>query len=362
MFPSKGYKSPAKRHTNMTQSRFSLYVISVVALALLILVPGCSMISTSEQQRDLLVQTITPENASQISEEARTGLPSDEYRLVLDYLKRVHPELPYGQLPTGLTLQTIVERQQDFEASSLGQAEGSASIASGKSTPVGEANAEKPGLAPPVARPPASSTQSSVTPAPTAQAAPQQAAATRTEAPVPPPQATTEVVLDGTPIKIRLDQAISSKQNQDGDMFQATLEDDLVVNGGLVAPQGSKVVGKLSNVKASGKVQGRATISVALTTIEVGQELYDIRTNTLAFEAQGTGKKDATKVGIGTGIGAVIGAIAGGGRGAAIGGVIGAGAGTGVVLATSGTEVEFGVEQLFSFQLDQNVEMKVVTT
>jgi len=320
------------------------------------------MFSTWEQQRDLLVQTITPENASQISEEARTGLPYDEYRLVLDYLKRVHPELPDGRLPNGLTLRTIIESQRDFEASSLGQAEGSESLASGKSIPVAAARAENPALNPPVASPPASSAQSSSTPAPTAQVAPQQAAVTRTEAPVPPPQSAVEVVPDGTPIKIRLDQAISSKQNQDGDMFQATLEDDLVVNGKLVAPQGSKVVGQLSNVKASGKVQGRATISVALTSIEVGQEVYGIRTNTLAFEAQGTGKKDATKVGIGTGIGAVIGAIAGGGKGAAIGGVIGAGAGTGVVLATSGKEVEFGVEQLFSFQLDQDVEMKVVTT
>ena len=62
------------------------------------------MISTSEQQGDLLVQTITSENASQISEEARTGLSYDEYRLVLDYLKRVHPELPDGQLPNGLTV------------------------------------------------------------------------------------------------------------------------------------------------------------------------------------------------------------------------------------------------------------------
>jgi hypothetical protein len=103
-------------------------------------------------------------------------------------------------------------------------------------------------------------------------------------------------------------------------------------------------------------------MSVALASIEVGQEVYRIRTNTLAFEAQGTGKEDATKVGIGSGIGAVIGAIAGGGKGAAIGGAIGAGAGTGVVLATSGKEVEFGVEQLFSFQLDEDVEMQVVTT
>ena len=182
--------------------------------------------------------------------------------------------------------------------------------------------------------------------------------------PVPPPVPATEVVKlpDGTPIRVRLDQAISSKQNQDGDVFKATLEDDLIVAGKLVAPQGSKVVGRLSNVKASGKVQGRATLSVALTSIEVGQEAYGIRTNTLAFQAEGTGKADATKVGIGAGLGAVIGAIAGGGKGAAIGGAIGAGAGTGVVLATPGKDVEFGVEQLFSFQLDQDVEMQVVRT
>jgi hypothetical protein len=145
-------------------------------------------------------------------------------------------------------------------------------------------------------------------------------------------------------------------------MFQATLEDDLLVDGKLVAPEGSKVAGRLSNVKASGKVQGRATLSVVLTRIEVGQEAYGIQTNTLSFEAEGTAKADATKVGIGTGIGAVIGAIAGGGKGAAIGGAIGAGAGTGAVLVTSGKEVEFGIEQLFSFRLDQDIEMKVVTT
>lgn len=145
-------------------------------------------------------------------------------------------------------------------------------------------------------------------------------------------------------------------------MCKATLEDDLVVDGKLVAPQGNKMVGRLSNVKASGKVQGRATLSVALTSIEVGQEVYGIRTNTLAFEAQGTGTADATKVGIGNGLGAVIGAIAGGRKGAAIGGAIGAGAGTGVVLTTPGKEVKSGIEQLFKFQLDQDVEMQVVRT
>jgi hypothetical protein len=321
----------------MTKSRFSFYAVSFTVLAVLTVSPGCSMSSTSPQSSDLLSQSITPDNVAQISEGARTGLSYDEYRLVLDYLKRVHPELPNGQLPTGLTLRTIIESQRDFEASGSGQAEGSESTTSAESNSVEAAKAETP-------------------------PSPEQAATVRTDVPVPPPMPATEVLPDGTPIQVRLDQAISSKQNQDGDMFKATLEDDLVVDGKLVAPQGSKVVGRLSNVKASGKVQGRATLSVALTSIEVGQEVYGIRTNTLVFEAQGTGKADATKVGIGTGIGALIGAIAGGGKGAAIGGAIGAGAGTGVVLATSGKEVEFGVEQLFSFQLDQKVEMQVVRT
>ncbi len=350
----------------MTRYRFSLYAASFMALAvvvailaLLFVMPGCSMGSTSGQPGDLLSQTITTENASQIAEEARTELSWDNYGLVLDYLKRVHPELPDGQLPTGMTLRTIIESQRDFAASPSGQAEGSAPTPSRELASVGAARAETPASSPPTARPPVSSAR---TPVPTAQPDPQQAAKSQAEVPTTPPLPTTEVVPKGTPVNVRLDQAISSKQNQDGDTFNATLEDDLVVGGKLVAPQGSKVVGRLSNVKASGKVQGRATISVALTSIEVGEEVYGIRSNTLAFEAQGTGKADATKVGIGTGIGAVIGAITGGGKGAAIGGVIGAGAGTGVVLATSGKEVEFGTEQLFSFQLGQDVEMRVVPT
>ncbi|MEJ2147378.1 MAG: hypothetical protein P8020_19830 [Acidobacteriota bacterium] len=346
----------------MTKSRFSSYAASFTALALLIVLPGCSRNSTSEQANDLLSQAITPENVSQISEGAKTELSYDEYRLVLDYLKRVHPELTNGQLPTGLTLHTIIESQRDFEASSSGQAADSKSTTAQESPAVIAATAEKPPSTPPATKPTPASAQSSRTPASSAEAAPEPAATARTDVPAPPPQSATEVLPKGTPFKVRLDQVISSKQNQDGDTFKATLEDDLIVDGKLVAPQGSKVVGRLSNVKASGKVQGRATLSVALTSIEVGQEAYGIRTNTLAFEAQGTGKADATKVGIGAGLGAVIGAIAGGGKGAAIGGAIGAGAGTGVVLATPGKDVEFGVEQLFSFQLDQDVEMQVVRT
>jgi len=60
----------------------------------------------------------------------------------------------------------------------------------------------------------------------------------------------------------------------------------------------------------------------------------------LSFEAEGTKKQDATKVGAGAGIGAVIGGILGGGKGAAQGAAIGGAAGGGAVLATRGKEVE----------------------
>ena len=100
-------------------------------------------------------------------------------------------------------------------------------------------------------------------------------------------------------------------------------------------------------------------MAIRLETIHVEEDQVAVRSNTLRFEAEGTGKRDATRIGIASGAGAVIGAIAGGGRGAAIGAVIGAGAGTGVTMATPGDEVEFRTEQLFQFSLERPVEMKV---
>jgi outer membrane lipoprotein SlyB len=100
-------------------------------------------------------------------------------------------------------------------------------------------------------------------------------------------------------------------------------------------------------------------MALRLEKITVGEESYSIKSNTLRFEAEGTGKRDAKRIGIASGAGAVIGAIAGGGRGAAIGAAIGAGAGTGVTVATPGDEVEFRTEQMFQFTLERGVEMKI---
>ncbi len=161
----------------------------------------------------------------------------------------------------------------------------------------------------------------------------------------------------GTRFEVRLSQALSSAENKAGDTFNATLDKDIVVEGRTLIPRDTDVIGKVASAVGSGRVKGRAKMSIDLTEMRIGDKSYPIRTNILSFQAQGTQKQDALKVGAGAAIGAVIGAIAGGGKGAAIGAAAGGGAGTGVVLATKGKEVTFSPEQKFSFVLREDLKI-----
>jgi hypothetical protein len=172
-------------------------------------------------------------------------------------------------------------------------------------------------------------------------------------------QSRSVVIPSGTTIPVRLQDSLDSSANQSGDTFHAILDQDIEVDGTVVAPRGSSVEGKLSNVKRSGRVEGRASMSLRLVSITIGGQSYPIQTGVLAFEAEPTKKKDATKVGIGAGIGAVIGAIAGGGKGAALGAAAGAGAGGATVLATRGDELKFEPEQQFDFKLIESVDVEL---
>jgi hypothetical protein len=163
----------------------------------------------------------------------------------------------------------------------------------------------------------------------------------------------------GTQIPVRLETPLDSSLNKSGDAFSAVLDKDIVVDGEVVAPRGSALEGKLSHVERSGRLEGRAAMSLHLTSMTVGDKVYPLQTETIALQADSTKKSDAKKVGIGAGLGAVIGAIAGGGKGAAIGAAVGAGAGGATVVATRGKELKFDVEQKFSFLLRDNVKVRL---
>ncbi len=257
-----------------------------------------------------------------------------------------------------LALAACNQRSQEQTQSQPAPAEPPAQAAA-QPAPASPAQREQRAASRPATRKPAAPVQSSArapSPAPSSLAASEPVAP---PVPAAPPRPMTAVVTAGTPIEIRLSQALSSGENKAGDKFEGTLAQDLEIDGRLVAPKGSVVVGKVAEAEGSGRVEGRARMSLGLTEIHAGQSTYSIRTNTLPFEAESTKGRDVKTVGATTGVGAIIGAIAGGKKGAAIGAVVGAGAGGGTVLATKGKEVKLEPEQRLSFKLENDVEMRI---
>jgi len=144
-----------------------------------------------------------------------------------------------------------------------------------------------------------------------------------------------------------------------GDSFRALLDSDVLVDGVVVAPRGAVLQGRLTQVVRSGRVEGRAQLSLHLTEMKNEDRVVPITTDVLSYTAESTKKEDAKKVGIGAGIGAAIGAIAGGGKGAAIGAAVGGGAGGAAVVATRGKELKFPVEHQFRFRLQEDLQVQM---
>lgn len=174
-----------------------------------------------------------------------------------------------------------------------------------------------------------------------------------------PPQAQVATLSAGTIIPVRLQDPLDSGVNQSGDTFRAVVDQDLLVGNKVIVPRGSVAEGKVTFVERSGRVSGRAKMSLQLVSLNVVSRSYPLQTEILSFEAEGTKKEDAAKVGIASGIGAAIGAIAGGGKGAAIGAAVGAGAGGAGVAATRGKEVQFSAEDALEFTLNEDVPVKI---
>jgi hypothetical protein len=172
--------------------------------------------------------------------------------------------------------------------------------------------------------------------------------------PVPPPKI---IIPAGTSFHVRLNEGVSASKSEPGTQFTASLADPVVVNGKTLLPQGSHVVGRVVDAKESGRVKGRATLSLVLTSVVHNGKSVPIETQTYVGVAKSTKKRDAGVIGGAAGVGAVIGAIAGGGKGAATGVAIGGAGGTGAVLATRGEDVHYPPETRLSFVLSKVAEL-----
>jgi hypothetical protein len=160
------------------------------------------------------------------------------------------------------------------------------------------------------------------------------------------------VIPNGTQITARLDNLISTKDSQDGDRFTMTVTSPSQYNGAVIS-------GRVLKSESSGRVTGRANISLDFDTIRLrnGQTyrfagiidgVTSANGENVSVNNEGTVRdgnqttRTVTRAGIGAALGALIGAIAGGGEGAAIGAAIGAGAGAGTIFIQGRDNLELG--------------------
>ena len=143
----------------------------------------------------------------------------------------------------------------------------------------------------------------------------------------------------GAALPVTFETTVSSATSNAEDKVLARVRADVRSGGRVVVPAGSELRGHVLTARRSGKVKGRAYLSLRFTELSVGGRTYPVSTGRIAVLAPRTHGRDAKIIGGGAAAGALVGAIADGGKGAGVGALVGGGAGTGAVLATRGKEV-----------------------
>jgi hypothetical protein len=165
------------------------------------------------------------------------------------------------------------------------------------------------------------------------------------------------VVPAGTTLTVTLDQAVSTKDNNSGDRFDASLAAPVNVQGQEVIPAGAKAVGTVVTAASAGHLKGGAALALTLDSLRINGEKYSIETSQFAEAGKGRGKRTVIGGGGGAALGAIIGGIAGGGKGAGIGAVAGGGAGTAGAAYTGKRDITLPAETRLHFKLRRSLEI-----
>jgi hypothetical protein len=161
----------------------------------------------------------------------------------------------------------------------------------------------------------------------------------------------------GTNIVVRLIDGVDSETASPGQTFSASLDEPVLIGGDTVIPRGADATLKLVDAKESGKLTGRAELTLDLQSVRVNGQMVDINTQTVSRESDSRGARTAKVAGGTAAVGAIIGAIAGGGKGAAIGAAAGGAAGAGAEIITKGQRVKIPSETRLTFVLDTPVRI-----
>lgn len=163
-------------------------------------------------------------------------------------------------------------------------------------------------------------------------------------------------IANGVSLTATLRNPVSTRASQIGDRFTMDVTSPSQYRGAVLE-------GRVEQAANSGRINGRASVSLVFDTLTVNGRRYIFagiiesvtaaNGDSVTVNNEGTirdsnqGTTTAARAGIGALLGAVIGAIAGGGQGAAIGAGVGAGAGAGSVLITGRDTIELGAGSTF---------------
>jgi hypothetical protein len=161
----------------------------------------------------------------------------------------------------------------------------------------------------------------------------------------------------GSHALLRLVNSIDTRTAREGDYVYFRTAIPIVANGQIVVPADSYVQGTVAHTRRSGRVTGRAELSIRIETLTLpGGKTIKLASRLASVDSEGTGQKvdpkegavqqggtvgqDATRVAKTSGAGAAIGGISDRSwTGAGIGAGAGAGVGLATVLLTRGREV-----------------------
>jgi hypothetical protein len=161
----------------------------------------------------------------------------------------------------------------------------------------------------------------------------------------------------GTNLVVRMIDGVDSEVNRVGQTFAASMDEPVTMGGETIIPRGADVVVKLVDAKESGKLTGRAELTLDLMSVKVDGRMVDINTQSVSRESDSRGQRTAKVAGGGAVLGAIIGGIAGGGKGAVIGAGAGGAAGAGVEEVTKGQRVKVPSETRLTFVLETAIRI-----
>jgi hypothetical protein len=181
---------------------------------------------------------------------------------------------------------------------------------------------------------------------------------------IPPSAAasgTGKIIPVGSEITIRTNERVDSKDSNTGQLYSATVSEDVSdVSGNIAIPAGTPAKLVVRDITSGGAVHSPELV-LDLFSININGKEYRVDTADVDVNSKkgvGANRRTAEFGGGGAAIGALLGGIFGGGKGAGIGAAAGGGGGLLTQIFTRGKQVQVPAESSLTFRLDRTLVLR----